>query len=97
MFLYKTAVQNSPLAHIQLQIDVFEFRLLRQNNYISQVPLIFSGVKAGDVVVRFVLVTVIRKSTKKTSWGTNDALRKTSGGELVQLALLQNSTCGLVT
>ncbi|MCP9751686.1 zinc metalloprotease [Ferruginibacter sp. HRS2-29] len=80
--LYKTAAQNISLAQIQSQIDVLNKDYAATNTDITKVPTIFQGVKAGDVGIRFVLDQVIRKSTTKTSWGTNDAMKKNSGGGL---------------
>ncbi|MEJ7611491.1 MAG: zinc metalloprotease [Ferruginibacter sp.] len=78
--LYKTASQNISQAQIQSQIDVLNNDFSGTNSDISRVPALFQGVKAGDVGVRFVLDQVVRKSTNKTSWGTNDAMKKSSGG-----------------
>ncbi len=80
--LYKTAAENISLAQIQSQIDVLNKDYSATNSDISSVPAIFQGVQSGDVGVRFVLDQVIRKSTTKVSWKTNDAMKKTSGGGL---------------
>ncbi|PSL50289.1 hypothetical protein CLV51_1011633 [Chitinophaga niastensis] len=42
-------------------------------------PLIFDTVKAA-IGVDFKLQRVVRKATTKTSWSTNDAMKKTSQG-----------------
>lgn len=78
--VYKTAQENIALGQIQSQIDVLNEDYSGKNGDISGVPSIFTGVKAGDTKIRFVLDTVIRKLTNKTSWGTNDAVKKTSQG-----------------
>ena len=78
--LYKSASQNISQAQIQSQIDVLNNDFSGTHSDIGNVPAVFQGVKAGDVGVRFVLDQVIRKSTNKTSWGTNDAMKKASGG-----------------
>lgn len=79
--LYKTAAQNISLAQIQSQIDVLNADFSGTNSDNTSVPATFTGVKAGDVGVRFVLANVVRKATNKTSWSTNDAMKKgTQGG-----------------
>jgi hypothetical protein len=40
----------------------------------------YNSVKAGDIGVRFVLDQVKRRSTTKSSWNTNDAMKKTAQG-----------------
>lgn len=77
--LYKTAAQNVSLAQIQSQIDVLNKDFNAQNTDYNSVPALFSGVKA-NVGITFVLDQVVRKSTTKTSWGTADAMKKTSKG-----------------
>ena len=42
--------------------------------------MLFRSVRAGNTNIQFVLDTVIRKSTTKTSWTTNDAMKKSSQG-----------------
>ncbi|MGX7666587.1 zinc metalloprotease [Flavobacterium pedocola] len=79
--LYKTTAENISLAQIQSQIDVLNKDFNAQNSDFNQVPAAFSGVKA-NVGISFVLDQVIRKSTNKTSWGTADAMKKTSRGGL---------------
>ncbi|GAA4054647.1 zinc metalloprotease [Flavobacterium chungnamense] len=79
--LYKTTAENISLAQIQSQIDVLNKDFNATNSDYGQVPALFSGVKA-NVGISFVLDQVIRKSTTKTSWGTNDAIKKTNQGGL---------------
>jgi hypothetical protein len=77
--LYKTTSENISLAQIQSQIDVLNQDFNAMNSDYNQVPVIFSGVKA-NVGISFVLDQVIRKSTTKKSWGTNDAMKKSNQG-----------------
>ena len=77
--LYRTAAENISLTQIQSQIDVLNKDFNALNSDFNQVPTVFSGVKA-NVGITFVLDAVYRKSTKKTSWGTRDAMKKTSQG-----------------
>jgi hypothetical protein len=80
--LYRTTAQNISQAQIQSQIDVLNEDYAATNADFSKVPATFQAVRAGNINIRFVLDQVIRKSTTKTSWTTNDAMKKTSGGGL---------------
>ncbi|OXA80311.1 Pregnancy-associated plasma protein-A [Flavobacterium aquidurense] len=79
--LYKTTAQNISNAQIQSQIDVLNKDFNALNSDYNSVPALFAGVKA-NIGITFVLDQVIRKSTTKTSWGTNDAMKKTAQGGL---------------
>lgn len=79
--LYRTAAQNISDAQIQSQIDVLNKDFNALNSDYNSVPALFSGVKA-NVGISFVLDQIIRKSTTKTSWGTNDAMKKVAQGGL---------------
>lgn len=83
--LYKTAAENISQAQIQSQIDVLNKDFNAANSDYNQVPALFSGVKA-NVGITFVLDQVIRKSTTKTSWGTADAMKKTSKGGMAPVS-----------
>jgi hypothetical protein len=78
--LYKTTSENISQSQIQAQIDVLNEDFRGTNADITKVPALFTGVKSGDTKVRFVLEQVIRKSTNKKSWSTNDAMKKSSQG-----------------
>ncbi|RBL92039.1 zinc metalloprotease [Chitinophaga flava] len=73
--LYRTAAQNVSQAQIQSQIDA----LNADYNTLYTVPPIFDSLRAS-VGIRFSLKNVVRKSTTKTSWGTNDAMKKSAQG-----------------
>lgn len=77
--LYRTAAENISLTQIQSQIDVLNKDFNALNSDFNQVPTTFSGVKA-NVGISFVLDAVYRKSTTKTSWGTRDAMKKSTQG-----------------
>ena len=79
--LYRTAAQNISDAQIQSQIDVLNKDFNALNSDYNSVPALFSGVKA-NVGISFVLEKINRKSTTKTSWGTNDAMKKVAQGGL---------------
>jgi Pregnancy-associated plasma protein-A len=78
--VYKTAAQNISAAQIQTQIDVLNADFAATNSDVANVPTIFQGVKAGNTGVSFVLDQVIRRSTTKTSFTTNDAMKKSASG-----------------
>lgn len=77
--LYRTTAENITQAQIQSQIDALNKDFNALNSDFSKVPSTFSGVKA-NVGVSFVLDAVYRKSTTKTSWGTADAMKKSTQG-----------------
>lgn len=79
--LYKTTAENISLAQIQSQIDVLNKDFNAQNSDYNTPNNPYSSVRA-NVGIRFVLDQVIRKSTTKTSWGTNDAMKKSAQGGL---------------
>ena len=79
--LYRTAAENISLAQLQSQIDVLNKDFNAANSDFNTANNPYSSVRA-NVEISFVLDQVIRKSTTKTSWGTNDAMKKTSSGGL---------------
>lgn len=79
--LYRTTAENISNTQIQSQIDVLNKDFNALNSDYNSVPALFAGVKA-NIGISFVLDQVIRKSTTKTSWGTNDAMKKTAQGGL---------------
>jgi len=78
--LFKTAIENISLGQIQSQINVLNEDFESTNADVSKIPSIFTGVKAADTKIRFVLETIVRKSTNKKSWSTNDAMKKSNLG-----------------
>lgn len=76
--LYRTTAENISQAQLQSQIDVLNADFQGTNSdYNSSNP--YNSVR-GAINVRFVLDNVVRKSTTKTTWGTNDAMKKTASG-----------------
>lgn len=77
--LYRTAAQNVSLAQLQSQIDVLneDFSATNADHNLTST---YNTVKAGNIGVRFVLDQVNRRSTTKTSWSTNDAMKKSAQG-----------------
>lgn len=78
--LYKTAAENVSDAQIQSQIDVLNADFAASNSDYGSTPPPFQSVRSGDTKIRFILDAVVRKSTSKTSWRTDDAMKKTSKG-----------------
>lgn len=78
--LYKTSSENISQAQIQSQIDVLNEDFKALNADYNNTPSIFQAVRSGNIKVSFVLDLVIRKSTTKKSWGTNDAMKKSNTG-----------------
>lgn len=83
--LYRTTAENISLALIQSQIDVLNKDFNALNSDYNSVPTLFAGLKT-NVGISFVLDQVIRKATTKTSWGTRDAMKKTSSGGLAPIS-----------
>jgi hypothetical protein len=77
--LYKTAAQNVSLAQLQSQIDVLNEDFAATNADYNLTST-YNSVKSGNINVRFVLDQVKRRSTTKSSWGTNDAMKKNAQG-----------------
>lgn len=77
--LYRTTAQNVSLAQLQSQIDVLNEDFAATNADYNLTST-YNSVKAGDIGVRFVLDQVKRRSTTKTSWSTNDAMKKSAQG-----------------
>lgn len=77
--LYNTTAENISQAQIQSQIDIMNADFAGTNSDVNNTNT-YQSVKAGDTKIRFVLSNVVRKSTTTTSWGTNDAMKKSSQG-----------------
>ena len=80
--LYRTTAQNVSLTQINSQIAVLNADFGATNTDYNNTPSIFQSLRSGNTNIRFVLSQVIRKSTTKTSWSTNDAMKKSSQGGL---------------
>jgi hypothetical protein len=78
--LYKTAAENISDAQIQSQIDVLNKDFSATNADYGLVPSTFTGVRSGNTSIKFVLSKIVRKATTKTSWSTNDAMKKSAAG-----------------
>lgn len=79
--LWRTTAENISDAQIQSQIDVLNADFTATNSDFNSTSALFAGV-AANVDITFELVTINRKATTKTSWGTRDAMKKTKQGGL---------------
>jgi hypothetical protein len=77
--VYKTTAQNISDGQIASQIAVLNEDYQMKNADNTKVPSNFAGVK-GAMPIKFVLNKVVRKQSNKTSWGTNDAVKKSALG-----------------
>lgn len=78
--LYKTSAQNISAAQIQSQINVLNADYAATNSDYNLTPSLFQSVRAGSTGIKFVLAGTVRKSTTKTSWLTNDAMKSSAKG-----------------
>jgi hypothetical protein len=77
--IYNTAAENISDAQIQSQIDVLNEDYHATNSDFSKTPSIFSGV-ATNYDISFVLIATNRKYSNKTSWRTDDSMKKSKRG-----------------
>ena len=78
--LYKTTAQNISLTQIQSQITALNNDFKALNSDYNNTPSFFQPARSGNFGIQFVLETVNRKSTNKTSWSTNNAMKFNSQG-----------------
>ncbi|GAB2963699.1 hypothetical protein GCM10027048_36040 [Hymenobacter coalescens] len=89
--LYNTAAQNISDAQIQSQLDVLNQDFNKTNPDYTKTPAAFAGLVA-NVGIQFVLAKqtptgaattgIERKQTTRTSWGTDDQMKRASSGGL---------------
>ncbi|TPN87663.1 zinc metalloprotease [Aquimarina algicola] len=77
--IYNNDKENISEEQIQSQIDVLNEDFNKKNTDISQIPKEFSD-RSSSVNLRFSLDSVIRISSTKTSWGTDDEMKFSSSG-----------------
>ncbi|KAA1246272.1 zinc metalloprotease [Aquimarina sp. RZ0] len=77
--IYNNEVENISDAQIQSQIDVLNQDFNKTNTDSNQVPEEFLDV-ASDIKLNFKLDRILRISSKRASWGTNDQMKFTSNG-----------------
>lgn len=81
--LYKTAAQNISNAQLQSQIDVLNEDFGATNADYNNTPALFQALRSGDIGIAFTwnsTTGLTRKSTNKSSWSTNDAMKKSAQG-----------------
>jgi hypothetical protein len=79
--LYRTTAENISIEQINSQIAVLNEDFGATNSDYNLTST-YNSVKSGDTRIKFVLENVNRKLTNKTSWTTNNAMKKTSQGGL---------------
>lgn len=87
--IYNNSSENISAAQIQSQIDVLNEDYRKLNSDVSQAPSEFAPL-ASDIELEFVLADtdpngnptsgITRKSSNRSSWGTNDAMKSPSQG-----------------
>ncbi len=77
--VYKTAAENISDAQVQSQITVLNEDFQNRNADRTKVPAHFQD-EQTSMPIKFVLSQIVRKATNKKSWGTNDAVKKSSLG-----------------
>ena len=87
--VYRTTSENVSDAQIQSQIDVLNDDFRKLNSDVSNTPSAFASL-AADAEINFCLAQtdpsgaattgINRKYVNKTSWGTNDNVKKSSAG-----------------
>ena len=77
--LYNTPEENISEQQIQSQIDVLNEDFNRANPDIIAVPSLYKKL-TGDVGIRFVLSSVVRKQFNKKVWAPTDGMKRASGG-----------------
>ena len=77
--LYRTTAENVSTAQLQSQIDVLNEDFATTNADYNLTST-YNSVKSGNIGVTFVLDATNRRATTKTSWSTNDAMKKSAQG-----------------
>jgi len=77
--VYNTTAQNLSAAQIQSQIDVLNEDFTNTNADATKTPAEFAGVQSS-FGIRFELAAINRKYSNKRSWGTDDAVKRSSRG-----------------
>ena len=82
--LYRTTAENISVAQLQSQVDVLneDFGYTNADRTLIN-STIFAGVIAGPIKIKFTWsadTSLTRKSTTKTSWRTNDDMKRSSRG-----------------
>lgn len=78
--VYKTTAENISDAQVQSQIAVLNRDFGASNPDYNNTPVAFQSARSGAFGVQFVLDKIVRVKTKKTSFSSNDGVKKASGG-----------------
>lgn len=77
--IYNTAAENISTGQIQSQIDVLNEDFNKANRDVRGVPSIYRTV-VGDVGIRFVLSSVVRRQSNRKQWAPVDGMKSAEGG-----------------
>jgi len=77
--IYNTENQNISDGQIRSQIDVLNQDFNKTNEDISKIPKDFEKL-AANINIRFSLDSIIRISSSRNEWGTNDQMKFTTNG-----------------
>ncbi|WP_338768207.1 zinc metalloprotease [Bernardetia sp. ABR2-2B] len=77
--IYSNNQENISDAQINSQMAVLNEDFRKTNNDINQVPSEFAGL-AADSEIQYTLAGVTRTASSRTSWGTNDDMKRASAG-----------------
>ncbi|MEO8795749.1 MAG: zinc metalloprotease [Daejeonella sp.] len=77
--IYNKAIENISTAQIQSQIDVLNKDFSATNADVNQTPGVFSST-VSNMNIHYTLAGVDRTASKKTSWGTRDAMKSSKRG-----------------
>ncbi len=78
--IYNTSQENISAAQIQSQIDVLNLDYSGQNADLANVPSIFQSATSSNPGIQYSLVSISRKQSSRTVWGTADDMKKASQG-----------------
>ena len=78
--LYTNSTNNISDARINSQIDVLNKAFASTHADVSNIPVEFQPVNAGDTKIKFRLAQINRKSTTKSRWSPDDKMKKVSTG-----------------
>jgi Pregnancy-associated plasma protein-A len=78
--VYNTTAENVSDAQIASQLTVLNKDFSGTNADYNNTPAAFQSLRAGNIRVTFVLDQVVRRSSSVSSWGLNDAVKKTQRG-----------------
>ena len=78
--LWHTSAENISDAQVNSQIKVLNDDFAATNHDLNNTPSIFNPYKAGNIGIKFILQNVVRKQTSRSSWTTNNAMKRSNQG-----------------